>query len=175
LPPEVLGTTQGNTTFDEKDQLYLFTGSDNEGQTFLYSIDATTGHMIYKAPASVSNDADKENLVQYRFDNSSQILYALHWEPKPDATAGDSSCSITMKIHLYPNPLGDILIINKAPTKCKVSLNLFNSVGQLLITGKMIDDGENRLKLSNLPDGVYYYEFYSNRKRLLTGRVVKIK
>jgi hypothetical protein len=175
LPPEVVGTTQGNTTFDEKDRLYLFTGSDNEGQTFLYSIDAITGEMIYKAPVSITNDADKENLVQYRFDNSSQTLYALHWEPKQDATAADSSCSLTMKIHLYPNPSGDILIINKAATKCKVSLNLYNSLGQLLITGKMIDDGENRLKLSHLPEGVYYYEFYSNRKRLLTGRVVKIK
>jgi hypothetical protein len=76
---------------------------------------------------------------------------------------------------LYYLTLGDILIINKDPTKCKVSLNLFNSLGQLLITGKMIDDGENRIKLSYLPDGVYYYEFYSNRKRPLTGRVVKVK
>ena len=171
----MVGTTQGNTTFDEKDQLYLFTGSYNEGQTFLYSIDATTGQMIYKAPASLANDADKENLVQYRFDNSSQILYALHWEPKSDANTEDSSCSLSMKIHLYPNPSGDIFIINKAPTKCKVSLNLYNSLGQLLVTGKMIDDGENRLKLSNLPNGVYYYEFYSNRRRLLTGSVAKIK
>ena len=175
LPAEVVGITQGNTTFDEKDQLYIFTGSDNEGQSFLYSIDATTGQMIYKAVVSLANEIDKENLIQYRFDNSSQILYALHWKPKLNAAAADSSCSLNMKIHLYPDPFGDILMINKAPAKCTVNLNLFNSLGQLLITGKMINDGENKIKLSYLPDGVYYYEFYSNRRRLLTGKVVKIR
>ncbi|HEY5391806.1 MAG TPA: T9SS type A sorting domain-containing protein [Hanamia sp.] len=175
LPSDVIGITQGDATFDEKDQLYIFTASDNQGQSFLYSINATTGMVVSKAAVSEANDINIENLIQYRFDNSSQILYALHWEPKMNETVEDSSCNLTMKIHLYPNPYSDHLFINKDPTICKVYLNLYNALGQLLLTGQAINDGRNDINLSYLPQGVYFYDFYSNGKRLLTGRIVKIK
>ena len=175
LPSDVVGITQGNVTFDEKDQLYIFTASDNRGNSFLYSINAITGEVVHKAKVSLTNDINKENLIQYRFNNSSQVLYALHWEPKMNATEEDSSCNLNMKIHLYPNPCSDILIIDKDPTKCKVSLDLYNALGQLLLTGKVINDGRNELKLSYLPHGVYFYEFYSNGKRLLTGKILKME
>ena len=175
LPSDVVGITQGDATFDEKDQLYIFTASDNQEQSFLYSINAVTGQVVFKAAVSLANDINKENLVQYRFDNSSKILYALHWEPKMNETVEDSSCNLTMKIHLYPNPYSDHLFINKDPTICKVYLNLYNALGQLLLTGQAINDGRNDINLSYLPQGVYFYDFYSKGKRLLTGWVVKIK
>ncbi|MEO8854582.1 MAG: T9SS type A sorting domain-containing protein [Ginsengibacter sp.] len=175
LTSDVIGITQGNATFDEKDQVYIFTASDNQGESFLYSINAITGAVVHKAAVSLANDISIENLIQYRFDNSSQILYALHWEPKMNPMDQDSSCNLNMKIHLYPNPFSDHLIINKDPTKCKVNLNLYNALGQLLMTGLVINDGRNDINLSYLPQGVYFYDFYSSGKRLLTGRIVKIK
>ena len=175
LTSDVIGITQGNATFDEKDQVYIFTASDNQGESFLYSINAITGSVVHKSAVSLANDISIENLIQYRFDNSSQILYALHWEPKMNPMDQDSSCNLNMKIHLYPNPCSDILIIDKDPTKCKVSLDLYNALGQLLLTGKVINDGRNELKLLYLPHGVYFYEFYSNGKRLLTGKILKME
>lgn len=86
LPPSITAITQGNSTFDERDQLYIFTGNDNLGHNFLYSIDANTGNIIYKAPVSLSNDITKENLIQFRFNNSSGKLYAMQGSQEPELT-----------------------------------------------------------------------------------------
>lgn len=172
LPSDITGITQGNVTFDENDHLYIFTASDNSGDSYLYSIDANSGNVVYKAPVSLTNDINEDNLIQFRYDNSLGKLYALHWEAKT-ITQSDSSCNLKVQTKLYPNPFGNFLIVNKNPTICKVRMNLYTAIGQLLITGRVINDGENKIMLSNLANGVYFYEFYSNNKILLTGKIVK--
>jgi len=172
LPPEVQGIVQGNETFNENNNTYIFAASDNSGNTSLYSIDGVTGSVIYKAPVSITNKIDADNLIQFRFDNTSGKLYALHWEAKSVKPSFDSSCKLDIQTKLYPNPFSDFLIVEKNPTICKVRMNLYNTLGQILIQSQ-INDGKNEIHLQRLPKGVYFYKFISDANTTLTGKIIK--
>jgi hypothetical protein len=53
-------------------------------------------------------------------------------------------------------------------------MNIYNAIGQLLIKNKTIMDGRNEIQLSNLSSGMYYYEFISNGKAVLSGKFFKL-
>ena len=52
-------------------------------------------------------------------------------------------------------------------------MSLYNSLGQLLIKDKIINDGDNEIQLANVSNGIYFYKFYSNGNTLLTGKIIK--
>ncbi len=67
------------TTFDHINGRYIFRGADAGWNWALYSIDVTTGNIV-SSPA-FSNLADTyDNVVELQFDNSTGILYGLHWD-----------------------------------------------------------------------------------------------
>jgi hypothetical protein len=89
------------------------------------------------------------------------------------STPPDSSCSLNLKTKIYPNPSNNILIVDKNSTRCKVTMNLYNMIGQLILKGKIINDGHNEIQLSNLAAGIYYYSLISDGSILLMGKVLK--
>jgi len=93
--------------------------------------------------------------------------------PPPPPNAVDSSCRLEVQTKLWPNPVSNVLIVDKNPTLCKVTMDLYNSVGQLIIKGRNIQDGHNEIALLNLAAGIYYYKFISNEKSVLTGSIFK--
>lgn len=174
--PGVTGIVSGYGTFNENDHLYLFTAIEQHPPVLLYSVDVNTGNIITKAPISTSGVIENDNLIFFRYDNISKKLYGLFWEAKTIRVSPgviDSNCRIDLKTRIYPNPTSSILNIDKNPTKCKVVINIFNMIGQSMIKGKSINDGHNEIQMSNLPQGIYYYEFISNREVLLSGRFLK--
>ena len=91
-----------------------------------------------------------------------------------DPVVTDSSCRLDIKTRIFPNPTGDILTINKNPTLCRVTMNLYDRMGHLLMKNKMINDGPNDIKLSALSSGIYYYKLISNNNILLSGKIIKL-
>ncbi len=85
----------------------------------------------------------------------------------------DSSCNLSIKTRLYPNPTGNILLVDKKPTKCKVTMRLYNVLGQTVMKNVTIKDGTTQIRLSGLSVGVYYYKFVSDERTVFTGTVVK--
>ena len=83
-------------------------------------------------------------------------------------------CSLTAETRLGPSPFRDYVTIRKNPTQCLVRLNLYNSIGQLLINGRLVSDGSNRLDLPNLPAGVYFYSLMSDESILRKGKLIKL-
>jgi alpha-tubulin suppressor-like RCC1 family protein len=81
----------------------------------------------------------------------------------------DSSCNLDINIKVYPVPSHHSLTVSKNATLCKVSVNIYNAIGQLMVKGKIINAGNNEIDLSNFASGVYFAQFISN------GRVVEKK
>ncbi len=175
--PNLAGFSPGSETLDEKNNLYFFAGFEWNGTAhYLYSVDLTTGNIINKPSIPVSDVIDKDNLIQFRFDNISQKLYALFWEAKTISlppTIIDSACRLDLQTKIYPNPTSNILTVDKNSTVCKVKMNLYNMLGQLILKDKIITDGRNEIRLSNLSSGIYYYKFISDEHILLVGSIYK--
>ncbi|MEJ7610299.1 MAG: T9SS type A sorting domain-containing protein [Ferruginibacter sp.] len=163
-------------TLNEIDNLYLFTGVEVSSTVFLYSVDINSGNVISKSPIPSSGVAENDNLVFFRYDNISRKLYALLWEAHTIKTIPqpvDLSCKLNIQTKVSPNPVRNTLSINKNPTICKVTLALYNSLGQLVLNNKIINDGLNEVALDNLFSGIYYYELASEHRILLSGEIIK--
>ena len=173
--PGVSGITSGGFgTYNENDHLFLFAGIEHSSQVYLYSVDVNTGNIVSKPPIDAWNQPNRDNLVFFRYDNISQKLYALLWEAKTiPPVLVDSTCRLDLQTRIYPNPTRSILIIEKNPTLCKVIMNLYNSVGQLVLKEKPVNDGHNEFQLSFLSGGLYFYELIADGKASLKGKIVK--
>ncbi|HPG11277.1 MAG TPA: T9SS type A sorting domain-containing protein [Chitinophagaceae bacterium] len=175
--PLVTGISSGdNSTFDEDEQTYFFAGTEQTTPVNLFSVNASTGDIINKTPIASSGVIDHDNLIFFRFDNSSRKLYGLFWEAKTIPTQselGDSICKLDYQTKVYINPGNHSLVVDKKITKCKVSLNLYNMLGQLIVKNKIINDGYNEIKIPNLPKGIYCYKLMSERYILLSGQILK--
>ncbi len=176
--PNLLGLTPGSETLDENNNLYFFAGFErNDTTTRLYVVSTSTGNVVHKPSIPINNNVmEKDNLIQFRYDNISKKLYALLWEGKTivqPPVSIDSTCKLDIKTKIYPNPVANILTIDKDPTTCKVKMNLYNMLGQLILKDRIINDGHNEVRLSYLSSGIYYYKFTSGEKMLLTGNIYK--
>ncbi len=69
----------GYSTFDEKDQEYIDATIDSVNHWHLYFINVATGKVVYRDSVEAATQ-DGDNVLEYRYDNSTNILYALHWE-----------------------------------------------------------------------------------------------
>ena len=175
--PNLAGLTSGSETLDEKHGLYFFAGFEwNYTSNFLYTIDISNGTIIHKPSIHMKGTIDEDNLVEFRFDNNIEKLYALFWEAKtiiPPSSTIDSTCRLGNETKIYPNPFNKSLFVNKKVTTCQVFMNIYNTLGQLIVKDMKIKDGLNEITLSNLSAGVYYYKFVSNGNTLLSGKVMK--
>ncbi len=88
-------------------------------------------------------------------------------------TPVDSLCKIDSILKIYPVPSHQALTIEKRASICKVTVNIYNSIGQLIIKNKIIKDGNNVIELSNFAGGVYFAQFFSNGKAQLTKKFLK--
>jgi gliding motility-associated-like protein len=65
--------------FNEKAHRYLFRGADVDVNSFLYTVDALTGSIVSNPSFPLLSDP-KDNIIELEYDNSSNILYGLHWD-----------------------------------------------------------------------------------------------
>ena len=173
--PNLVVFPTGFETLDENRNIYFFPGYEKTDTVyFLYSVDLINGSIIHKPAIHMRNVINEDNLIEFRYDNKLNRLYALFWEAKTIAApAIDSTCNLDLQTKIYPNPFSKSFFIDKMPTLCRPSLNLYNMIGQLVVKGKVINNGRNEIQLSNLSAGIYFYEFISENKVVLAGKLVK--
>jgi hypothetical protein len=87
--------------------------------------------------------------------------------------SGYCNCSLDGRIKIYPSPFQNNLYVDKAPTDCKVGMNLYNMLGQLILKDILIQDGLNKIPTANLAAGMYTIRFHSDGKVLLTKKIMK--
>ncbi len=174
--------------FNENDHVYYFAGKEfNVPGIFLYSINVLNGNVMNQAHVPASGGIGADNLIFFRHDNQSGQMYALLWEantvvpppPPPPVippviiTPVDSSCRMDIQTKVYSKAAGHVLVVDKKVTSCKVSMNVYNMAGQLMLKNIIVNDGYNEIPLSNFATGVYYYKFISEGRVLLAGRFLK--
>ena len=86
----------------------------------------------------------------------------------------DSICRLDIqKTKIFPNPFHKVFFVDKKPTVCRITINIYTVIGQLILQDRIINDGLNEIKLPNLSAGIYYYKFISNGHILLSGKILK--
>lgn len=110
-----------------------------------------------------------------------------YWVQVTDAngcTASDSiritssnlcSCTLSQATTVFPTPFRDYLYINKEHTSCQVRVVLYDMRGQMVKRDIILDDGINRILLSDLAEGMYVFKLYSGGKILMTGKALKLE
>lgn len=171
--PNLAGLSTGYETIDQNAQRYFFSGYEwNDTSTYLYTIDINNGNIIKKVSIPQRGTINDDNLVAFRYDNNNNKLYALFWEARtmkqPPTVV--NSCLLNSTVKIYENSQSQKLIIDKGPTLCKISVNVYNAMGQCLLYNKIIGDGRNEIQINNLLAGIYFYQFVSEGKILLTGK-----
>jgi len=173
LPAAIKGIVQGNESFDEDNNLFFFVAEESPGSEFLYTINAGSGIVVNRTLVPMTNSEHENNVIQFRFDNAGNKLYALHWEAKSGGPFPDSSCRLDIQMEVYPNPFRDVLIVKKTPSTCSVRMNLYSSLGQILIRDKIINDGQNPVRINHLPAGIYFYKLFTSGSNSLSGKLIR--
>ncbi|MFT3912092.1 MAG: T9SS type A sorting domain-containing protein [Ferruginibacter sp.] len=183
--PNVTGIRAGtHQTLDEGNHIYYFSGNNaNAVGAFIYGVNVNTGAVMSSALYPTSGTPLNDNLIFFRYDNNSEKMYAMFWEAHTthetppiviDTSAIiDSTCNLRLLTKVYINPYSHKLVIDKGATLCKVTLNVYNMLGQIILKGKIINDGHNEIDFSSFATGIYFYKFISSGKSLLSGRVLK--
>lgn len=140
----------GYTIFDEHNKRYLFRGGDNDGNWFLYSIDATTGTVFCNPafPTLPKND----NFILPETDSLTGVMYALHWE---DVTTGIKEHEKSI-CNFFPNPLKDKSKITLDKFYNDITVFMYTASGQLVSKQTATDSDEITISQDNFPSGNYF-------------------
>lgn len=108
--------------------------------------------------------------IRFRSTTSAVPIDQEFWATQ-DMASGLHSFN-EMGIRVYPNPVSDMLYIDLIDNTMYQELQLFNSLGKLVVmtSGK---DLHNRLDLSHLPAGIYHLQMKINNKLVVTQLIRK--
>lgn len=76
--------------------------------------------------------------------------------------------TVSHNVHLYPNPVTDILYINNYGAEVR-RVDIYNTTGKLIIRST----DKNEIDVSGLKAGIYYYQIYSQNDNFQTGKIFK--
>jgi hypothetical protein len=153
-----LAVYQNHETYDERRHRYIFAAVSSNTPR-LFSVDVTTGTVL-SDPALLPGTFPKENLGSFRYSNSLGQLFALHWgrvDPPNTST-------------VYMNGPGSLQV--RTNNTGPISLGLYNSSGQKVMTNQSLLNGTNNLRLPQLRStGIYFYKLYTSSALLQSGRL----
>jgi hypothetical protein len=170
LPAEVFGVLQFSSTFNEAQHQYIFASAGRNGDARLFSIDVNSGVTVYSTPAPVSvNAVDKDNLRQFRYSNSMNRLYSLHWKAFDDVST-PLLCAQNANTKVVFNRSGNFLTVSKPLTTCVVRMTLYTELGQLILGNMRLQNGYSKVQLPYLVAGVYYYKLFAGNSFVQGGK-----
>lgn len=166
--PDVLSldTSNGYSVFDETNRKFIFHGLSSNGWK-LFSVNVETGatSTIDFFPELPSND----NVIELQMDNTSGILYGLHWK---NNNLGIDSNEKT-KIVISPNPASNgkcMIKLDKIYSEIKIEI--YNSLGQMIKTETKLNVDQLNTNIDDLSSGIYIVKLtslghYINVQRLI--------
>lgn len=164
----LVNTNYNYSTFDEINKRYTFVWTDSNTKNYLYTINATNGLVISNPsfPVFIS----PYNLLEFKYDNSSGYLYALHWGVDSEITGVTEINNKNSEIKIYPNPAQQFFIV-ELPKEHNFNLLVYD------VTGRAMNEIKNatgtiKVDCSNLSSGIYFVKAV-NQRTVLTGKMVK--
>ncbi len=117
--------------------------------------------------------------------NILKIYYDLSfgdYPPKPDyptvtfLAAGTRSTTKDARIDVYPNPTNDYINIDfiREIDVTSSEMKLYNTKGEIILR-RELNANANKIDISSMAPGIYYYEITANEKRLLVDKIIIIK
>ncbi len=167
--------------------LESMTGTD--GSAFIYCFEScftsiSEGHVSdIKTIAANSTTADDDVHFENLDDTQELITYVfkIYEDENPDNSITftykyDASSSVeTLEdngILLYPNPASDYLILQ---TKAGINASCFelrDAAGKLVKSERLSNGEINTIRLSNLPNGLYFYRITADGKLLKSRKLI---
>ncbi len=139
---------------------YYYGNGDNDSEVIFYKV-IDGGHTwsgSYPIPlfGATNKDINQSELIGNFFYSKCSPITSL------EELANEG------KINIYPNPFSELLIVN---TNIKSTINIYNSLGQLVIMKTVYSQSEIYTK--ELLPGVYSYEIIQSQKHLKSGILIK--
>lgn len=155
------------STFDEINKRYTFSWTNSNNSNYLYTINASNGLVISNPPFPAL--INPYNLIQFRYDNSTGNLYALHWGVI-DEFNGIEEVYNGNSVTVSPNPSNSIFTI-QLPTQQMFTLSITD------ITGRTIYENKNAantitIDATGFRSGVYFVKAI-NEKTILSSKLIK--
>lgn len=155
------------STFDEINKRYTFVwfGTNNN---YLYTINATNGLVISNPSLPVFTNS--YNLVEFKYDNSTGNLYALHWGLIEEANDILEINNQKAEMRTYPNPAQHSFNI-ELPQQQNFNLLVYD------VTGRKIYEIKNaigtvKVDCSGFSNGIYFIQA-TNNENTLTYKLIK--
>jgi hypothetical protein len=165
----------GISAINETTQEFIFAALCSSNATdSLFVLNMQTGAIINRYDYNYANAANPvlENIVFYRMDQQTQILYALNWgidtiQVNPD-NVGETDSPV---INIYPNPAVDQITIADAGTYDY--MNIYDVNGRLIFVIQTLQ--RNTFDISFLFAGQYTLELASDERRTARTELVVTK
>jgi outer membrane protein assembly factor BamB len=165
----------GISAINETTQEFIFVAlcSSNANDS-LFVLNMQTGAIINRYDYNYANAANPalENIVFYRMDQQTQVLYALNWGIDSIPVNPDNVTETdTPVINIYPNPAVDQMTIADAGTYDY--LNIYDVNGKLIFVIQTLQ--RNTFDIGFLAAGQYSLELASDERRTARTQLVVTK
>jgi len=90
--------------------------------------------------------------------------------------AGTRNADDDTRINVYPNPTKEYInidLINEIDVTSS-QMKLYTNKGEMILRTEL-NHKANKIDISSIPPGIYYYEILANEKRLLVDKIIVIK
>jgi hypothetical protein len=100
---------------------------------------------------------------------------AGNYDPNVDCTTSTEEIANAATWQVFPNPLQDYLYVRGTTTEREISIRIYDAWGRLQQQADF-RQGENRLDVSRLPAGAYFYQLQTENGALLQhGKLMKVQ
>lgn len=162
----------GISAINEITQEFIFTALCSSNATdSLFVLNMQTGAIINRFDYNYANAANPalENIVFYRMDQQTQILYALNWGIDTTQVNPDNVSEIeNPAISIYPNPATDQITI--AGANDYQYLNIYDARGKLIFVLQTLQ--RNTFNIDFLAAGQYTVELVSDNRRTARTKLI---
>jgi hypothetical protein len=172
---------------------YSITSQDSTGQRILFKAMNTTASYYQWAIIGFgnailsNNDTVSQFYPYYPFPSSDIWLVGLRtigssgcrdtlWQQilvrnNIQTTASVNEIKSSMQYNFFPNPFNGQTILKVSDSAVNPTFSLFNSLGQLIQTNKIMDE-QVIIHRNYLPSGIYYYIIQTSDKIIAKGKLI---
>ena len=155
-----------------KNYVYVVS-SANTSQTFVYKCSSNTNYQkiliydtqsnndIYLNDTIIGNSlCNKDSLLIFLKNNNTPFTYHINFHFLPVGIKENQISNSSIKF--YPNPVNDCFSISVANEKI-ISVSVYNGIGELVKRNGKEEILENKFKIAELKDGLYYSKIETDK------------
>jgi Secretion system C-terminal sorting domain len=165
-----IGPNYWYSTFNEINKQYTFVSTASNNNQYLYTINAINGNVISNPPYPVF--ASPYNLVEFKYDNSSGNLYALHWGQNSELITNIEDSNQNSEVIIFPNPTSGKFTIQSTNVKV-LRIEIYNILGEMVYSKQADRQQSNEIDISFNTAGIYFIGIQTSEGKLNKKIILK--